>query len=169
VTSPTEPDNLLEVGRVIRPHGLKGEVVVHLTSNRVERMQSGAQFVGPNGLLTIRTVRPFAQHPGRALMHFDGVASREAAELIRDHVLFAPPIDDPDELFVHDLIGLRVIDQHGVDRGAVVGVQDNPAHDLLVLESGHLVPVVFMLPGEEATAEVGCVRVSTPEGLFDTD
>jgi hypothetical protein len=40
---------------------------------------------------------------------------------------------------------------------------------LLVLDSGHLVPVVFMLPGELATAIPGVVRVTIPEGLFDTE
>jgi ribosomal 30S subunit maturation factor RimM len=64
---------------------------------------------------------------------------------------------------VHELIGCRVVDQHGTDRGLVRAVQDNPAADLLVLEDDTLVPVVFVLDGPRD----GILRVEVPEGLFD--
>ena len=80
-------------------------------------------------------------------------------------MLLAEPIDDPDELWVHELIGATVIDQHGVAHGTVTRVLDNPASDLLELDSGTLVPVRFVVahtPGEE-------IHVDVPVGLFDLD
>ena len=70
--------------------------------------------------------------------------------------------DDPDELWVHELIGAQVRDQHGGDLGRVASVEDNPAADLLVLESGALIPMTFVVDAAD-----GCVTVDIPEGLLD--
>ena len=66
------------------------------------------------------------------------------------------------KLWVHELIGARVIDQSGADRGAVTGVVSNPASDLLELDDGSLVPVRFV-----TAAEPGRIEVETPDGLFE--
>ena len=78
-------------------------------------------------------------------------------------MLLAEPIDDPDTLWIHELIGCRVRSQDGVDRGVVESVQANPASDLLVLDSGALVPLRFVV-GEPAD---GVIAVDVPDGLFD--
>jgi 16S rRNA processing protein RimM len=102
-------------------------------------------------------------HQDRWLVLFDGVTGREAAEALRGLVLRAEPLDDPDELWVHELIGCRVVDHDGTERGTVEAVQDNPAADLLVLDSGALVPVVFLV----GPPRDGVVRVEVPDGLFE--
>jgi 16S rRNA processing protein RimM len=153
---------LLEVGRVDRPHGIRGEVAVSLVTNRVERLAPGAVLQTDNGPLTVRSSRP---HKGRHLVVFEGVHTREAAEDLKGTVLLGEPIDDPDEVWVHDLIGSRLIDQHGVDRGCVVGVIANPASDLLELDSGALVPMGFVVTVEPGQP----IEVDVPRGLFDED
>jgi 16S rRNA processing protein RimM len=159
-TSSTDPGGLLEVGRITKPHGIRGEVVVVLTTDRTERVAAGAQLQTRAGaLLTVETSRP---HQNGWLVLFDGVPDRTAAEGLRDTVLLAEPLDDPDELWVHELIGARVIDQHGTDLGLVAAVEDNPAADLLVLESGVLIPMTFV--GDLVD---GQVAVDIPEGLLD--
>ena len=78
-------------------------------------------------------------------------------------MLFANPLDAPDVLWVHDLIGKSVIDTSGTKLGTVTSVEQNPASDLLVLDSGGLVPLTFYVgPGEDET-----IVVDPPEGLFD--
>lgn len=96
-------------------------------------------------------------------MTFRGCTTREGAEALRGRVLYAEPLEEEGTLWVHELIGCRVVSSDGVDRGVVASVQENPAADLLVLESGALVPVVFVTgpPAE------GVVQVDTPDGLFD--
>ena len=59
--------------------------------------------------------------------------------------LRAEPLDDPEALWVHDLVGAEVATPDGRTWGRVVGVLANPAHDLLELDSGTLVPVVFVI------------------------
>jgi 16S rRNA processing protein RimM len=78
--------------------------------------------------------------------------------------LFAEPIDDPDTLFVHDLIGSTVVDAiTGAELGVVEAVEANPASDLLVLAgSGALIPVRFV-----TDRAPGRLTVEVPDGLLD--
>lgn len=151
---------MLEVGRITRPHGLTGEVAVVMVSNRPERLTPGAVFATDRGSLTVRSARP---HKQQWLMRFEGIDDRNQAEVWRDTVLRAEPIDDPEELWVHELVGATVIDQFGTAQGQVVRLLDNPASDLMELDSGALVPVRFVV---SVTASEQ-IQVDVPAGLFD--
>jgi 16S rRNA processing protein RimM len=148
---------MLEVGRVVKPHGLRGDVIVALTTNRTERLTSGAAF--NDGALVVERAAP---HQHRWIVSFAGVDTVEAADALRGTVLLAAPIDDADALWVHELIGATVVDQEGVARGRVESVQANPASDLLVLDTGALVPLRFVVSQGD-----GEVRVDAPDGLFE--
>jgi len=151
---------LLEIGRIGRPHGLRGDVTVSLMSNRPERLSPGSRLHTDLGPLTVASARP---HASRYVVAFHGVGSREQAEPLRGLVLRAAPLDDPDELWAHELIGAEAFDQAGARRGEVVAVLANPASDLLELDSGALVPARFV------TALTPRVRVDVdvPVGLFE--
>lgn len=158
------PPGLLEIGTVVRPHGLRGEVVVALVSNRPERLAPGSRLEAELGAdrrsLEVVAARPFQQ---RHLVCFAGVEDRDGAEALRGARLLAGAIEDPDALFVHELIGSEVVERDGTSRGRVTAVEANPASDLLVLDAGQaLVPLRFVvdrLPGQ--------LVVEAPEGLFD--
>jgi len=151
---------MLEVGRVTRPHGVRGDVLVSLTTNRTERLSTGAVLASEDREFVVRTART---HKGAWIVAFDGVGDRNAAEALSGTVLYAEPLDDPEELWVHELIGAEVVDQHDTRRGVVVRVVQNPASDLLELDSGALVPITFVTalkPGER-------IAVDVPDGIFD--
>ncbi len=154
----------LEVGTVVRPHGLRGQVVVALTSNRNERLAPGSVLQSDRGPLevTASAPAPGGGGPGRFVVSFRTIEGREAAEGIRGLALRAEPLDDPDVLWVHDLIGAVVHDADGIERGTVTDVQANPASDLLVLDTGHLIPLRFVVDRRDRV-----VTVDTPPGLFD--
>ncbi len=159
------PPELLEVGTVVRPHGLRGEVVVALVTNRPERLAHGARLTarapaGAERELEVEAARPFQQ---RHLVRFRGVESREAAEELRNSVLLAAPLADAGALFVHELIGAHVVEPDGTERGVVTAVEANPASDLLVLDGGrHLVPLSFV-----TAHSPGRIVVDVPAGLFE--
>lgn len=158
----------LAVGRIDRAHGLRGELVVTLTTNRLERVAVGARLYTDASLATddaVLTVESAQPHLGRFIVRFVGVDDRADADRLHGAPLYADAIDDPGEWWVHDLIGAMVVDQLGVERGRVVEVQANPASDLLVLDSGALVPLRFAV--ELAANER--IAVDTPVGLFDED
>ncbi len=133
--------------------------MVRLTTNRLERVDVAAELFAEERVLVVERAR---RHDDDHLVRFEGVAGRNAAEELKGLELSADPIDDPDELWVHDLIASTVVDQSGVERGQVVEVLANPASDLLVLESGALVPARFVVSMAE-----GRIDVDVPDGLFD--
>ena len=154
----------LEVGRIGSAHGVRGEVSVTFVTNRLERAAPGAVMRAGDRLLVVESARP---HQNRWLIRFEGVADRASAEALRGAVLTAPPLDGDDtlatgEFWVHDLIGSRVVDAAGVALGTVVAVEANPAHDLLVLDGGALVPMTFVVDRRD-----DAIVVDVPEGLLD--
>jgi 16S rRNA processing protein RimM len=152
---------LLEVGAIVKPHGLRGDVIVRLSTNRDERIAPGVVLTAADG----REFEVLASsvHGGRFIVTFEGVDGIEAAEALRSTTLFAAPLDDPDALWIHDLIGSRVEDVDGDLVGTVDGVQANPASDLLVLGDGTLIPLRFVVRSEPGFRVV----VDLPEGLLD--
>jgi 16S rRNA processing protein RimM len=150
---------LLEVGRVAKPHGLRGEVIVSLTTDRIERLNKGNVLITARGPLTIVSS---AKHQERWRVRFEGYDDRNAADTLHGLALHAEAIDDPDAYFVHELIGCQVVDQQGTALGEVVSVEANAAHDMLVLEDDTLIPLVFVVERQP-----GVLVVDLPEGLLD--
>ena len=156
---PDEPV-LLEVGRVGRAHGLRGDVHVVAVTNVADRFERGARLVVGDRPLVISSSRPAGNG---FVVRFEGVDDRNAAEALRGATVRAEARDGADdELFAHDVIGAEVRDRGGARLGRVVAVQANPAHDLLELDGGALIPAVFVVERIE-----GAVVVELPEGLLD--
>ncbi len=130
-------------------------------TNRTERFDAGSRLWVDGVERAVVGSRP---HQDRWLLRFDGVAYRTAAEALRGAVLTAEPLDDAPEgeVWVHEVVGAEVVDRAGVVLGVVTAVEANPAHDLLVLENGTLVPMVFVVEHTQ-----GRVVVDVPEGLLD--
>jgi 16S rRNA processing protein RimM len=93
---------------------------------------------------------------------FEEVGDRATAQRYTNTPVYADPIDDDTELWVHELIGAPVVDVDGTERGRCVSVVANPAADLLELDSGALVPVVFVV---DHTPER--IVIDPPPGLFE--
>jgi len=154
---------LLEVGRIAKPHGLRGEVVVALTTDVLDRVAPGSVLQTDRGPLQVVSSRP---HQHRWIVAFAGITSREAAEALHGRILQAEPLDDYDALWVHELIGAELFTPDGRSWGRVEAVEANPASDLLVLEDGTLVPEVFV---SDATGLPGRIVVDPPAGLLGDD
>lgn len=153
----------LEIGRIGKAHGLKGEVTAVITSDRPERTAPGAVWVIDAGPVTVEAIRPFQQ---RWIAVLAGVRTREAADELRGQVIFAEPIDDPTALWVHELVGADVRTPDGRSWGSVTSVLSNPADDLLELVDGTLVPVGFVTD-DSGLPEF--VVVDPPEGLLGAE
>lgn len=161
------------VGRVGRPHGVRGEVGVAVRTDAPdERFTVGAQLAAGDGrVLTVSSVRP---HAGRLLVRFEGVDDRVGAEALRGTLLTVDvrtlaPIEDPDEFHDHELEGLLVVDTTGAELGTVREVLHNPGGDLLVIatEPGEvLVPFVREIVPDVDLAGRRVV-LQPPEGLFE--
>jgi 16S rRNA processing protein RimM len=171
------PDRLV-VGRVGRPHGVRGEVSVEVLSDAPDRFTAGVEFLpgDPPGAaphpLRVETAR---SHHGRQLVRFAGVADRDGAERLRGVVLtiaaeHARPLG-PDEYWPHQLVGLDVVDHAGTVRGTVGAVTQGAAHDLLevrlVAGGTVLVPAVAALV--TVSLDAGRITVADVPGLLGED
>lgn len=151
--------DLLEVGRIAKPLGLKGEVVVALSTDRTERLDPGSVLETDRGPLTVVAAHP---HQNRWRVMFEGFSSREDADALHGLVLRAAPIEDDEAWFVHDLVGADVVLADGTAVGRCVAVVENPAYDMVELESGALVPVPFVVEVAD-----GRIVIEPPDGLLD--
>jgi 16S rRNA processing protein RimM len=151
---------LLEVGRVVKPHGIRGEVAVEAVTNRPERrFVAGSVLDTDEGPLEVVAGRP---HQGRWLVTFVGVDGRDGAERLRGRVLRAAPLEEEGALWVHELVGAEVVDLAGRSHGVVEAVEANPASDLLVLAGEKLVPLAFVVAHEPSR-----IVIDPPPGLLD--
>lgn len=121
-------------------------------------MDPGSVLETDRGPLTVVEAHP---HQHRWRVRFEGFASREDVEPLHGLVLRAAPVDDPDVWFVHELIGLPVVLTDGTSVGTCTSIVENPAHDLVELEDGRLVPLPFVVDVGDA------IEIDPPEGLLD--
>lgn len=165
------PEELVRVGRVVKPHGIRGEVVVEPEGETLGLLPSPAVvFVGdPPAERTLQAMRP---HAGRLLVTVEGIDDRAGADALRGSWLRvsadALPEADADAAYVDDLVGCRLEDADGATVGTVRGVLPGAAHDLLEVEAGAgtvLVPMVreWLL---RLDADGGVIRMRLPEGLI---
>ena len=167
----------LVVGRIGRPHGVRGEVTIEVrTDDPVDRFAPGTRLATDppeRGPLTVERAR---RHADRMLLALDGVGVRDAAEDLRGTYLVIdsadlPALDDPDEFHDHELRGLAVV----TAGGAPVGVVDDVTHlgqDVLVIRRDDgteaLVPFVREIVPEVDVAG-GRIVIAPPAGLLDPD
>jgi 16S rRNA processing protein RimM len=170
----------LVVGRIVKSHGIAGEVVVDVRTDDPEsRFASGAQLRGkPRGGGTSRTfvVDAARAHGGRLLVRLEGVADRTAADALRGTLFVVdtadlPPIDDPDEFYDHELEGLRVRTVDGQDVGVVAEVLHTAAGELLSVrrEGGAEVLVPFVEAIVPSVSREDGVVIDPPDGLLELD
>ena len=173
----------LVVGRVVKAHGVRGELVVEIrTDSPEERFALGARLTGRLGRGAAATDRQVVveaarEHSGRLLVRLQGVADRDAADALRGMMLLVDSAelddpDDPDEFHDHQLVGLRALDTTGTEIGEVVEVVHTPGGELLTLrmvdDSEALVPFVTAIV-PEVDLSAGTLVVDAPEGLYDLD
>ena len=178
----------LLVGRVVKAHGISGELVVEIrTDDPAGRFASGSTLraKGSRGSGAERSyvVDGMREHSGRLLVRLAGVADRASADALRGTVFVVesddlPPIDEPDTYYDHQLEGLRVRTTAGQDVGVVAEVLHTAAGELLAVRRGSgemgdatgatelLVPfVTAMVP--LVSLDEGIIEIDPPEGLLD--
>lgn len=163
------------VGRIGRPHGIRGDVNVESRTDEPDRrFATGTVLTTDHVGYPHLTVAGYRWHSGRLLLHFEGVEDRTAVEALRG-VLLSTDVDpgetpdDADEFYDHQLVGLAVEDLAGAVIGSVSEVVHGAQDLLLVTRDGGgqlLVPFVGALVPEVDVA-AGRVVVDLPGGLLD--
>ncbi|HET9140992.1 ribosome maturation factor RimM [Actinophytocola sp.] len=167
------------VGRVVKAHGLGGEVAVEVRTDEPDLRfagDAGMTARSRDGSTRPLTVLSARRHQERLLVRFAEVPDRDTAEALRGALLLIdagalPPTEDPDEFYDHELEGLAALLPDGTRVGTVLEVAHGPGSDLLVLklDGGReaLVPFVReIVPEVDLTARR--VVIDPPEGLLES-
>jgi 16S rRNA processing protein RimM len=168
----------LVVGRITRPHGVRGEVAVDVRTDDPElRLAAGSVLRTEPAAAGPLTISRAHWHSGRLLLSFDGIADRDRAEELRGVLLVVDSseledITDPDEFRDHQLIGLEVIGPEGEQIGTVSDVLHYGQDLLVVAGAGQRVGTEIMVPFvAELVPEVdlagGRIVIDPPAGLLD--
>jgi 16S rRNA processing protein RimM len=162
----------LVVGRIARPHGVRGEVSVEVRTDDPSRRLAVGKVLTTDpvaaGPLMVESAR---WHTGRLLISFAGITDRDQADELRgvwltmDSAEVGSP-EDPDEFNDHELIGLDVVTVSGHKVGRVAEVRHH-GQDLLVIEPYEiLVPFVAAIVPEVDVAG-GRLVIDPPPGLLE--
>lgn len=175
----------LVVGRVVKAHGITGEVVVEVrTDDPGTRFAPGSVLrakpsvrKSPGGQDRDYVVEAARDHGGRLLVRLVGVADRGAADALRGSLFVVDssellPIEDPDEFYDHQLEGLRVTTVGGQQIGSVAEVLHTAAGELLAVRRDGgaevLVPFVSAIV-TSVSLDDRTIEIDPPDGLLDLE
>jgi 16S rRNA processing protein RimM len=169
----------LLVGRVVKAHGITGEIVVEVHTD-----DPGARFApgttlrakGSDDQQRSYVVDAAREHGGRLLVRLAGVGDRETADALRGSLFVVdsedlPPIDEPDTYYDHQLEGLPVRTATGQQVGTVAEVLHTAAGELLAVKRDDgggevLVPFVSAIV-TSVSLEDRRIEIDPPDGLLD--
>lgn len=169
-TDPPLPDFLV-VGQVLRPHGVRGELLVEASSETFRSIQPGGElFLGsaerPELVVSLRA------HRGHYIMGLEGYGDRNAVEALRGRKIrialeHAEPLPEG-TYYRWQILGLKVLDQGGAQLGSVSEIIETGANDVYVVQ--RVGAEDLLLPAIESVIlavdlAAGIITVAVPEGL----
>jgi 16S rRNA processing protein RimM len=149
--SPGEPAFLV-IGKLRRPHGVSGELLMEVFTDFPERIQPGSLVYTGEAQLPMR-VRSRRFHQAGMLIAFEGYLDSESVQELRNCLVYVPKEDRPSlpegDYYHHQILGLNVVDEAGAQLGKVTEILETGANDVLViaLEKGG----VMLLPYIDST------------------
>ncbi|MBM4320690.1 MAG: 16S rRNA processing protein RimM [Deltaproteobacteria bacterium] len=167
--------DLLPIGKVVAAHGVRGEVKARLyhAESRLLEVLERIFLRDEQGELREEKLLAVRATPRGPILRLAGVEDRTAAEQLVHGELVVPrewlPEAGEDEVYYHDLVGLRVLDRQGRALGAVAEVFDNGANDVLVVREGGrelLIPFIDEVV-VEVDLEEGKLLLDPLEGLLE--
>lgn len=162
----------LVIGKIRRPHGIKGEQIMEIHTDFPERIVPGMRvFVGGNRQpMQIRSTRP---HKDMMLVSFEGIDTPEDAGMLRNSLVYVHGDDRPTlpegEYYHHELIGLQVVTESGETLGEIAELLSTGANDVLVVRPDAGGEILIPLIDEvvlEVDLDSGTMQVRLIPGLI---
>jgi 16S rRNA processing protein RimM len=171
-------ENFIVIGRVSKPHGVKGEIRIEYFNPEDPNHFSRYQMIflqGDEGnpqAYRLIAVRPHKQF---ILAQLKGIQTREEAEQLRGKVVLIDPAELPpleeDEYYWHDILGMRVVTEKGEDVGKVTEIVPTGSNDVYVVRKGGK---EFLIPATKDVimsieTEAHTMVIRPLEGLWQED
>jgi 16S rRNA processing protein RimM len=145
-------DNFIVIGRVARPHGVKGEIRIEYFNPDDPHVFSHYQVIfiqGDKG--GPRPYRPLKLRPHKRfiLAQLEGIRNKEEAAMLRGNLVLVDsaallPLED-DEYYWHEILGMRVVTEQGGDVGEVTEIFPTGSNDVYIVRKGKkefLIPAI---------------------------
>jgi 16S rRNA processing protein RimM len=135
---PSGEPEFLAVGRVIRPHGIKGDLTMKVLTDFPERLRPGRTvYIGDEHQpFQINSARPHGQ---TLMIKFKGIDNREQAATYGGQTVFVQTEKVPrlpeGEYYFHQLLGLTVIDEKGQVLGTLDSILETRANDVYIIKT----------------------------------
>ncbi|HLY28978.1 MAG TPA: ribosome maturation factor RimM [Aggregatilineales bacterium] len=169
----------LVLAQILRPHGVRGDLIVKMMTafpermSRLELIYLGINPASPRKLRQKRVTWAKRHKADQWLLHFDEIEDRDAAELLRKLYMFvsledAVPLED-DEIYLFQLIGLEARTVAGELLGRVEDIIETGANDVYVIRGGPYGEVLIpAIPGvvRNINVEAGTITVEPLPGLL---
>lgn len=174
--NPELQDEYVMIGKIAKPHGIRGEVKVYSYSGRPENFKNYKKIVlqkQPDSGTKIYKVNKSREQGKLAILELEGVTSRDAAEALQGSTVWLMKGDfqklDPDEYYWHQLENFLVVTESGRELGKVTAFFSTPAHDIIVVTGKGR---EYMIPAKadiirEIDEQGGKITISPPVGLLD--
>lgn len=161
----------LAVGRVVKPHGVRGEISVEVHTDHLERFDpSNTVFVGDGE--NAFTVEGYRVHKSSILLKLEGIENRSQAEKLRGKWLKIPfdealPLNEG-EYFLFQAIGLDVFTDNGENLGKIVEIIETGANNVFVVDGNHGELLIPDIDEVVISVEIdkGKMVISVIPGLF---
>lgn len=169
VSNRPAPSDPVVVGRVLRPHGLVGEVIVDPADPWTVHFEPGTRLWMAGSWREVIRCRVQGD---RWIVRLGGVADRDEAGTIRGEEISVEATGLPElgsgRYYIHDLVGCRVENSMGTELGEITAVVPGPQDWLEIAQDGErsLVPMVGALL-KEVDVEAQLVVIDPPTGLAE--
>ena len=174
--APERDADMVIVGRIGKPHGVRGELSVHSHAESPELFADldEVHLLAPDGTIQTYPIQAWRPHSRVLLLKLKGVDDRDQAALLtgRDLAVYEADLPelDEDEVYLHDLLGLDVIDEQGRSLGRFEHFLETAEHEVWVIK--HPSGKEILLPAVDevilgADLEAGTITVAPPEGLLE--
>ena len=169
-------DDMVIVGRIARPQGIRGEVIIDASTDFPdERFAEGQSvFVRRGADAETLTVAEFRMHGGRPVVRFDGTGSMDDAEKLRGLEMRVPEAslaELPEGMWYHhELLGCRVRTKDGRDVGTVISIQGPTERSILEVDGpggSALIPLAAEFVTVNRDEKI--VEIDPPEGLLEVN
>jgi 16S rRNA processing protein RimM len=165
----------LAAGKVRRPHGVHGEMVLELYTDFPERLRPKTNiFLGENHIpMILRSARP---HNEGLLLSIEGIDTPEAAGKYRNNAVYVSaktlPALDEGEYYFHELIGINVVDEDGNTLGELTEIMETGANDVYVITAPSGTEILLpAIPDVILSVDLGeqTMRVHLLPGLLEPE
>ena len=167
-------ENAYLIGKIVKPHGLLGEVVVSYEVDYPEEyIASDVIFLEEKGGIVPYFIESIQFNHNKGIIKFEGVDTVEAAEALRNTSLYIPLADLPEleegQVYYHELIGFQVKGLEEGMLGEVSEIYDFKSHTVMEMRyqgKEVLIPLHEDIV-QEIDEEAKIITVNLPEGLLD--